>query len=122
MKETLNTFSEGLVKDYNEMVSPKTTMSNCLNGTLITYNGNEFTLQNDMGNAKLENVKLPAGYIPVGTTEYGGIVYVASFNPVTGKGQIGSYPSPRQVWEDDQAYNDNAAINYTEFISEIRRF
>ena len=48
-----------------------------------------------MGNAKLENVKLPAGYVPVGTTEYGGIVYVASFNPVTGKGQIGSYPSPR---------------------------
>lgn len=117
MKETLNTFSEGLVKDYNEMVSPKTTMSNCLNGTLITYNGNEFTLQNDMGNAKLENVKLPAGYVPVGTTEYGGIVYVASFNPVTGKGQIGSYPSPRQIWEDDQAYNDNAAINYTEFIT-----
>lgn len=117
MKETLNTFSEGLVKDYNEMVSPKTTMSNCLNGTLITYNGNEFTLQNDMGNAKLENVKLPAGYVPVGTTEYGGIVYVASFNPVTGKGQIGSYPSPRQIWEDDQAYNDNAAISYTEFIT-----
>ena len=117
MKETLNTFSEGLVKDYNEMVSPKTTMSNCLNGTLITYNGNEFTLQNDMGNAKLENVKLPAGYVPVGTTEYGGIVYVASFNPVTGKGQIGSYPSPRQIWEDDQAYNDNAAIEYTEFIT-----
>lgn len=117
MKETLNTFSEGLVKDYNEMVSPKTTMSNCLNGTLITYNGNEFTLQNDMGNAKLENVKLPAGYVPVGTTEYGGIVYVASFNPVTGKGQIGSYPSPRQIWEDDQAYNDNATIEYKEFIT-----
>lgn len=116
MKETLNTFSEGLVKDYNEMVSPKNVMSNCLNGTLITYNGNEFTLQNDMGNAKLENVKLPAGYVPVGTTEYGGIVYVASFNPVTGKGQIGSYPSPRQIWEDDQAYNDNATIKYTEFI------
>lgn len=116
MKETLNTFSEGLVKDYNEMVSPKNVMSNCLNGTLITYNGNEFTLQNDMGNAKLENVKLPAGYVPVGTTEYGGIVYVASFNPVTGKGQIGSYPSPRQIWEDDQAYNDNATIEYKEFI------
>ena len=61
----------------------------------VTYNGNEFTLQNDMGNAKLENVKLPAGYVPVGTAEYGGIVYIASYNPITKKGQIGSYPSPR---------------------------
>lgn len=99
MKEALNTFSEGLVKDYNEMAVPSKVMTNCLNGTLITYNGNEFTLQNDMGNAKLENVKLPAGYVPVGTAEYGGIVYIASYNPITKKGQIGSYPSPRQLWD-----------------------
>ena len=98
MKEALNTFSEGLVKDYNEMAVPSKVMTNCLNGTLITYNGNEFTLQNDMGNARLENVKLPAGYVPVGTAEYGGIVYIASYNPITKKGQIGSYPSPRQLW------------------------
>lgn len=98
MKEALNTFSEGLVKDYNEMAVPSKVMTNCLNGTLITYNGNEFTLQNDMGNAKLENVKLPAGYVPVGTAEYGGIVYIASYNPITKKGQIGSYPFPRQLW------------------------
>lgn len=101
MKEALNTFSEGLVKDYNEMAVPSKVMTNCLNGTLITYNGNEFTLQNDMGNAKLENVKLPAGYVPVGTAEYGGIVYIASYNPITKKGQIGSYPSPRQLWDDE---------------------
>lgn len=108
MKETLNTFSEGLVKDYNEMVSPKNVMSNCLNGTLITYNGNEFTLQNDMGNVKLDNVKLPEGYIPVGIAEHGGIVYVAAYNPNTKKGQIGSYPSPRQLWDEDSEGN-----NYT---------
>lgn len=105
MKEALNTFSEGLVKDYNEMVVPSKVMTNCLNGTLITYNGNEFTLQNDMGNAKLENVKLPAGYVPVGTAEYGGIVYIASYNPITKKGQIGSYPSPRQLWDEQVDYN-----------------
>lgn len=105
MKEALNTFSEGLVKDYNEMAVPSKVMTNCLNGTLITYNGNEFTLQNDMGNAKLENVKLPAGYVPVGTAEYGGIVYIASYNPITKKGQIGSYPSPRQLWDKQVDYN-----------------
>lgn len=105
MKEALNTFSEGLVKDYNEMAVPSKVMTNCLNGTLVTYNGNEFTLQNDMGNAKLENVKLPAGYVPVGTAEYGGIVYIASYNPITKKGQIGSYPSPRQLWDEQVDYN-----------------
>lgn len=107
MKEALNTFSEGLVKDYNEMAVPSKVMTNCLNGTLITYNGNEFTLQNDMGNARLENVKLPAGYVPVGTAEYGGIVYIASYNPITKKGQIGSYPSPRQLWGTQVDYNGN---------------
>ena len=109
MKEALNTFSEGLVKDYNEMAVPSKVMTNCLNGTLITYNGNEFTLQNDMGNAKLENVKLPAGYVPVGTAEYGGIVYIASYNPITKKGQIGSYPSPRQLWDEQVDYDGNKA-------------
>lgn len=107
MKEALNTFSEGLVKDYNEMAVPSKVMTNCLNGTLITYNGNEFTLQNDMGNTKLENVKLPAGYVPVGTAEYGGIVYIASYNPITKKGQIGSYPSPRQLWDTQVNYDGN---------------
>lgn len=120
MKEALNTFSEGLVKDYNEMAVPSKVMTNCLNGTLITYNGNEFTLQNDMGNAKLENVKLPAGYVPVGTAEYGGIVYIASYNPITKKGQIGSYPSPRQLW--DKEYNgstegeESVTVAPTDFI------
>lgn len=122
MKEALNTFSEGLVKDYNEMAVPSKVMTNCLNGTLITYNGNEFTLQNDMGNAKLENVKLPAGYVPVGTAEYGGIVYIASYNPITKKGQIGSYPSPRQLWDTQVDYNgstegeESVTIVPTDFI------
>ena len=122
MKEALNTFSEGLVKDYNEMVVPNKVMTNCLNGTLITYNGNEFTLQNDMGNAKLENVKLPAGYVPVGTAEYGGIVYIASYNPITKKGQIGSYPSPRQLWDEQVDYNgtevgeESVTITPTDFL------
>lgn len=122
MKEALNTFSEGLVKDYNEMAVPSKVMTNCLNGTLITYNGNEFTLQNDMGNARLENVKLPAGYVPVGTAEYGGIVYIASYNPITKKGQIGSYPSPRQLWDTQVDYNgskegeESVTIAPTDFI------
>ena len=49
-----------------------------------------------MGNGRVETAYLPAGYVPVGIKEYGGIIYVASYNPLTNKGQIGSFPSPER--------------------------
>jgi hypothetical protein len=33
---------------------------------MVTMNGNEMILQNDMGNARVEDAYLPAGYVPVG--------------------------------------------------------
>jgi hypothetical protein len=67
------------------MVISNDSLTNCLNGTLITHNGNEFILQNDMGNGRVESAGLPAGYVPVGMKEFGGIVYVASKNVITGE-------------------------------------
>jgi hypothetical protein len=49
-------------------------------------NGNEVVLQNDMGNRKIDNAFLPAGYEPVGMKEYGGVIYVAAYNPLTSRG------------------------------------
>jgi hypothetical protein len=37
---------------------------------------------------------LKDGFIPVGLKEHGGILYVASYNPSTKEGEIGSIPSP----------------------------
>ena len=85
-KEAVNTFNEGLIMDLNPLTTPSNVMTSCLNGTIITYNGNEFVLQNDMGNGRVETAYLPAGYVPVGIKEHGGIVYVASYNPLTNKG------------------------------------
>ena len=91
-----NVWSEGLIMDF----APDNTSSNCLtsalNATLITYNGNEMSLQNDMGNARVETAFLPEGYIPVGTCEFGDIIYIASYNPLTNKSQIGCFPSPER--------------------------
>jgi len=95
-KSTINTFSEGLIKDLNPLTTPNTALTDALNATLITYNGNEFVLQNDMGNCKVERAKLSPGFIPIGMKEYGGIVYVASLNPETGENEIGSFPSPER--------------------------
>jgi hypothetical protein len=70
-----------------------------LNATLITYNGNEMMLQNDMGNTLIQDSKtghimgLSEGFVPVGLKEHGGIMYIASVNK-DGVGEIGTIPSP----------------------------
>ena len=96
MEQATNTFSKGLQMDTNPMVQGTDTLTDCLNGTLITMNGNEVILQNDMGNRRVNNAFLPSGYEPVGIKEYGGIIYVAAYNPITNKSQIGSFPSPQR--------------------------
>ena len=95
-KETTNTFSEGLVMDLNPITTPNNVLTNALNATYITYNGNEYVLQNDMGNGRVETAYLPQGYIPLGTTSFGGIIYIVSYNPLIDKSQIGCFPSPER--------------------------
>ena len=98
-KETINTFNGGMIKDLHPLTTPNNVLTDALNATFITYNGNESILQNDMGNVEIKNALLKSGYVPVGMKEHGGIVYVAAYNPDTKCGQVGSFPSPRQLWE-----------------------
>lgn len=114
-KEAINTFSEGLITDLNPLTTPNNVMTSCLNGTLITYNGNEFVLQTDMGNGRVESAYLPSGYVPVGIKESGGIIYVASYNPITGKGQIGSFPSPERNIESEELSNSITELDMQNF-------
>lgn len=95
-QEATNTFNDGMIKDMNPLTTPNTVLTDCINGTLITYNGNEFVLQNDMGNYPLPLAKLGANYIPVGVKEYGNTIYIVSYDPVDKMCQIGSYPSPKR--------------------------
>jgi len=110
-KETTNTFNKGMVKDLHPLTTPDNILTDALNATLITYNGNEGVLQNDMGNVKID-AELPAGYVPVGMKEHGGIIYVAAYNPETGKGQVGSFPSPKQMIKSAEwsVNNDNNSL------------
>lgn len=112
---TSNTFTDGLMTDLNPLNTPKTVLTDCLNGTIITYNGNEFTLQNDLGNVKMNNIYFPSGYVPVGMKEYGGIVYVALYSPSTEECQIGSFPSPQTIeYGTDQNSSIIASFNSNE--------
>jgi hypothetical protein len=85
MKKTTNSWSEGLIMDFAPENTSPNSLTSALNATLITYNGNENMLQNDMGNGRIETAFLPEGYIPVGTCEYGDIIYIVSYNPLTNK-------------------------------------
>lgn len=113
--EAINTFAQGLVMDINPLVAPNDGVCNALNATLITMNGNENVLQNDMGNGRVETAFLPEGYVPLGTTELGGIIYIVSYNPLNKKCQIGSFPSPERNISTDKISNLNQALDNTDF-------
>lgn len=110
-QETQNTFTEGFATDYNPLATSNNIMTDCLNGTIITYNGNEYTLQNDMGNYGLQYCKLPKHYIPMGIKEYANILYIVSYNPIDQTTQIGSYPSPQTMFESEVDSNSGTLTN-----------
>ena len=109
----VNSFTGGLNTDLHPMLQPNDTLTDCVNGTLITYNGNENMLQNDMGNYELDGAKLPVNYMPIGVKEYGGILYIVAYNPLTKRTQIGSYPSPRVTF--DGAKEKQASVTLTPY-------
>ena len=49
MEQTVNQFTKGLQMDTNPMIQGSDTLTDALNATLVTMNGNEVILQNDMG-------------------------------------------------------------------------
>lgn len=101
-QQEANQFDKGLNLDTNPIGLDNHTLTGALNATMITRNGNELVLQNDMGNAKVESAALRSGFVPVGMQEYGGIVYVASYNPFTQESEIGSFPSPERNISGDE--------------------
>lgn len=125
-----NSFSNGLALDNSPFVQVNSTLKNCLNGTILTFKGNEYVLQNDLGNGKvglkdkegnIEYVKLSKGFVPLGVKEHGGIIYIVSKNPKTNQEEIGSFPSPEYdtplntiTLTDSKTINYNS--NYTEKI------
>lgn len=113
--ETTNLFTEGLVMDINPIVTPNNVLCNALNATLITMNGNENVLQNDMGNGRVETAYLPEGYVPLGTTQLGGIIYIVSYNPLTNRCQIGSFPSPERNISSDEINDLNQTLQNSDF-------
>ena len=119
MEQATNQFNKGLQMDTHPMVQSNDSLTDCLNGTLITMNGNEVILQNDMGNRRVNNAFLPPGYQPIGIKEYGGVIYIAAYNPITNQSQIGSFPSPQKKFNN---INSNGELDFDYFLSEENQF
>ena len=119
-----NTFTGGMQKDLHPMVTPSNVLTDALNATIITMNGNESVLQNDMGNARIESAYLPSGYVPIGMKEHGGVIYIAAYNPLTKKGQVGSFPSPeRNINKTEKSgYNIDLFSIFSENGTELKSF
>lgn len=84
-KEAVNTFQEGLNYDLNPITTPNNVLTDCVNGTFITFNGDELALQNDAGNTKIlvpgtenEYVQLSTDAFPLAIKEHGGVLYIVS--------------------------------------------
>lgn len=107
MEIAQNSFNGGLLMDMNDTVVPNTVLTDCLNGTLITFDGNEFILQNDSGNGRVESCALKKDFIPLGIKQYGGIIYIASMNPLTGECELGSFPSPERNISSEELSTDD---------------
>lgn len=88
-KESVNQFNGGLNFDLHPTVTPNSVLTDNLNGTFITYNGNEFCLQNDKGNFKVAS--LSKDYVPIGAKEYNGIIYIVSVKNEFKKDENGDY-------------------------------
>ena len=115
IKKSTNRFTKGLIMDFSPENTQKEVLTHALNATLLTFNGNELSLQNDMGNARVETAYLPEGYIPVGTCEYGGIIYIVSYNPIEDKSQIGCFPSPERNVSNKELGISNVLISKDNF-------
>lgn len=127
-QEATNGFSKGLNMDLNPISTPNEILTDCLNGTIITYNGNEWNLQNDMGNYSFPGCELPDGFIPIGVKAYGDILYIVSYDNNSKLSQIGTFPSPEyngtsgdiiKKYSPLQNYKKSGSDKYGDFIANL---
>lgn len=133
METAQNVFNGGMILDSNIASATNSTLTNALNATLGTFNGNEQILQNDMGNVRIpykdeknDNTlyaELSEGFIPIGTKVFGNVMYIVSckrkyagIDEETGEtlytyiGEIGSFPSP-DYSDLEKRFEENKNLN-----------
>jgi hypothetical protein len=94
-----NEFYKGDNRDLDVLKMPNDTARRIRNMRILDVDGKGLVLTNIGGTEEVFN--LTRGFIPVGKCEYNGVGYIASVNPQTGEGELGVYPAPRALVEQD---------------------
>jgi hypothetical protein len=101
-KRATNTFVGGLVTDRHPLTSQNSELVEAQNIDLVSVGeGYQLILQKREGNEELlygiqapTGAGLPEGLIPLVVKEFNNLAYIISVDPETGKGEIGTFPSP----------------------------
>lgn len=110
-KETFNTFNEGLNKDLNPIVTPNNVLTDNLNGTYITFNGDELSLQNDAGNTKIPikwDKRLSIEYVEGGSYNSGVIVKTTNNSDETVLFKSTKDNNTDFIWREDGSINTDS--------------
>jgi len=93
MRTEVNIFQKGLISDIDPMIVPNGNWTfPTVHARIISKDGHGFIITEMKGNT--EHFDLSNGFVPLGACEYNGVLYIASHNPSTGEGEIGSFPTP----------------------------
>jgi hypothetical protein len=91
-QEFTNSFLQGVNRDDAPDKLAPDTLRSLQNFRIDSVTNRRFSPTNIEGNE--EAFSITDGFIPFGAKEYGGVLFIFSTNPITGEGEIGTYPSP----------------------------
>jgi hypothetical protein len=119
-KQGVNTFTNGLSMDTNEMNTDKRFLTDAVNASLVQMNDNEYILQTEEGNS--EAFELSEGFTPVVSKNYRNITYIFSHNHITGESEIGTFPSYLNISKEELTVNNDEASTNGTFESLVTYF
>ena len=99
MATNINEFLKGVNSDIDVLRIDNQTPRDMQNMRVIDVDGKGLVLTNIGGNE--EKFNLNNGFLPIGSVEYNGVIYIASFCPVNGRGELGCYPAPEALIDQD---------------------
>jgi len=120
MKEyTTNKFYKGINTDMSWLERKGDMLLDALNVRMTSKNNDGLFAANIKGN--IEEFSLSPGFVPIGSTEYNGILFILSVNKSTKFSEIGTYPKPN-VFNDPCEGDDPIIIERALFTTEDLNF
>ncbi|MHA2343781.1 MAG: hypothetical protein ACXADW_18095, partial [Candidatus Hodarchaeales archaeon] len=118
-KFSTNRFYKGINTDLSFLERQGDVLLDALNVRLTSINTDGLFAANIKGN--IEEFSLKPNFVPIGSVEYNGVLYILSVNEVTNQSEIGTFPSPidenggfERVYKPLQNYTLDNPNNYVD--------